>query len=350
MSVNPVLRRELLERWRGRRAFVVVTVYVAALAVVTQLLYWVGRAQLDDRFGFGGFVDMAGGPALGRFLFENLLGLVLLLVLFIGPGYAAAQISGERERRTLALLQVTLVRPWQIVTGKLGASVAWLLLLVVAALPFAAMAFFVGGVAVPDLMRTSAMVVGLTVAMAGIGLGVSSLTRRTTASVVVTYAVVLALTLGTLFAAIIEGAMKEFDPSSDRLVSLYLNPFYGLADAAHVDAFSDVGPSLPSVLSPFGSVLSERIGPQPPPRIVIDREFGAGPATGEFEFPADRPGGGEREPVWLLVLGAYLAMGAVGSAVATYRVRIGAGPLRRRRPGPTGGDSATAGSPGEPAP
>lgn len=339
-AVNPVLRRELLERWRGRRAFVVVTVYVLALAAVVQLLYWVGRASLDDRFGE--FTGVAAGPALGRFLFENLLGLVLLLVLFIAPGYAAAQISGERERRTLALLQVTLVRPWQIVAGKLGASVAWLLLLVVAALPFGATAFFFGGVAVVDLVRAGVTIVGLAVAVAGIGLGISSLARRTTASVVVTYAVVLALTLGTVFAAAVEAVLlRPEDGSFERPVSLYLNPFYGLADAARVDGFGRFGPSLPSVLAPFGSALPRSthpdvIGPErhrpPPPPPGFPGPRPVEPPVVEPAIPEQLPPDEAQEgsqPVWLVVLGAYLLCGAAGCAVATRRV--GAGRTRRRR-------------------
>jgi ABC-2 type transport system permease protein len=331
ITVNPVLRRELVERWRGRRAFVVITAYVALLGLVTVLLYWIAGEFLEDQMRWGGFQALAAGPAVGRFLFENLLAFVLLLVLFIAPGYAAAQISGERERRTLALLQITLVRPAQIVAGKLGASVAWLLLLVVAALPFGAVAFFLGGVSLGDLVRGLVTLVVVAVCVAAISLGISSFTRRTTASVVLTYGLVLALLLGTLFAALVESAVREFRfDEGSRPVAMYANPFYGLADAVRSNARSGgVGAELPSVLTAFGYALpNPRFGGSVVHGIEMAEpdhavEFGGGPVVLEGEVigvdgaDAQRV---ERRPVWLITLGIYLALGVLGFLVATRRV------------------------------
>lgn len=328
-TLNPVLRRELLERWRGRRAFWVITVYVLILALVMVLLYWIGEQFLQQQARWGGAGAFAAGPTIGRFLFENLLAFVLLLVLFIAPGYAAAQIAGERERRTLALLQVTLVRPVDIVLGKLGASLAWLLLLVVAALPLGAAAFFLGGVTGGDLARGVAVVLVVAVSVAAMSLGVSAVTRRTTAAVVLTYAMVLALTLGTVFASVVEAAVQRFDFDADeRPVALYLNPFYGLADSVRANA--SFGSELPSVLTAFGAVL-----PQAHHDAVMIEEavVELGPAEvgrvepmPEVAAPVRR---GERELVWVRTLAAYVVLGLIGLAVATRRVQVGKGPGRR---------------------
>lgn len=320
MTINPVLRRELLERWRGRRAFLVITAYVGLLAAVMQVMSWAGTRILS----FGGFAQGAGGPVLGRFLFENMIAFVMLLVLFIAPGYAAAQISGERERQTLALLQITLVRPWQIVAGKLGASLAWLLLLVVAALPFASAAFFLGGVSVPDLLRATATVIVVAVAVAAVALGISSMVRRTAAAVVMTYAVVLALTLGSAFVSVIEIAVRQFDGGLQRPVAMQVNPFYGLADAARASLF--FGDRLPSILTPFAAVLPDS------QTVFADIDVGEARGNGGGNGGDVEPAAAvQREPVWLRVLALYLVLGAGGFAVATRRVRAGAGPRRRRR-------------------
>ncbi len=334
-AMNPVLRRELLERWRGRRAFLVITIYTAVLAGIVQLLWLVGRAFLREQVRFG-FVDAATGPAMGRYLFENLLGFVLLLVLFIAPGYAAAQIAGERERKTLSLLQVTLVRPWEIVVGKLGASTAWLLLLVIAALPFGAAAFFLGGVTVGDLLRSTFVIVALAVAVAAMSLGVSSITRKTTASIVVTYGLVMLLTLGTLFAAGVEAAMRRFDFDRDtRPIALYLNPFYGLADAARADSFRFSGFELPSVLTPFGAIL-----PDPDffgndvaiARPAIEPAFGPDGAVVDDFFEVDPfEDRRRRQPVWLITLSLYTLFGVGGFVIATQRVKPEVQPLIGRR-------------------
>lgn len=331
-ALNPVLRRELTERWRGRRAFVLLTVYVAVLAAIVLVLYWLGHTLVTPFGDTGGVPGRGGGagPMIGRFLFENLLAVVLLLVLFITPGYAAAQISGERERRSLPLLQVTLLRPLDIVAGKLGAATAWMVLLVLVALPFAATAFFLGGVTVGDLLRSGAYLVGLSVAVAAIGIGVSSLTRRTTASVVVTYGLILFLLVGSLVGTAVELVVRSrpADPvPPPRPLTIYANPFFGLSDATGTSSLH-LGANLPSVLTPFAFALPEspafadRGGPeQLAPMLDPDARGSVG------------------EPVWLVSLAVFGAAGAAGVAVASRRLRPGA---TRARPVPDAGDDGGA--------
>lgn len=381
--VNPVLQRELTERWRSSRAIVTLTVYLALLSLVLYLLYRTGTSALAAQFGqFGGSGAMA-GPLLGRFLLESLLLLVLLLVLFVAPGYAAAQLSGERERRTLPLLQATLLRPRQIVLGKLGAAVAWILVLIVAALPLGATAFFLGGVAIGDLLRGVGFIAAMGVCVAAIALGISSLTRRTTTSIVLTYAMVLALTGGTLFVSGVEFvARSATGRTASTPVAMHANPFVGLADAVvppdgqRMDmgmgglplpltgiAFAlpnrqEVwmgGPGLgppPGFDGPFVPepmpveepvpVMPDAPPPPPPPPLPD-------PAAGYFDGPAMRgpvqmPEGGLGQPgevgpgqppasgrgLWLWVLGLHAGAGLGGLVVATRRLRTGRTTARLR--------------------
>ncbi len=334
---NPVLRRELVERWRGRRAFVVATVYLGLLTAMMLLLLWAATSWLDN--GFGPAVDP--GPTLGRFLLENVLGLVLLLVLFVGPGYAAAQISQERERRTLGLLQITLVSPWRIVTGKLGAASAWLLLLVLLAAPMAAAAFFLGGVTVGDLVRGVTYLAVITVAVAALGIGISSLVRRTVAAVVLTYGLVLLLVGGTVFGAAIEMA---FSRGADRPVTILVNPFVGLADAVRVSENVE----LPTILTPFSFALPEPnrgggFGFGDVPVAVQDRAVGGGFDDSGFTDPGVVLGqdlldaSPERRPVWLALMALYTAAGLLALLVAARRVTPGREP-RLGRAGRRGRD------------
>jgi ABC-type transport system involved in multi-copper enzyme maturation permease subunit len=381
--VNPVLRRELVERWRSRRAPITLTIYLAVLGGIMYALYRMGTAILGSGFGFG-FDASTSGPVLGRFLVEGLLFFVLLLVLFVGPGYAAAQISGERERRTLTLLQVTLLRPFQIVLGKLGASTAWLSLLIVAAVPLGAVAFFLGGIGIADLLRGLLMLILIAVCVAAMGLGISSLTKGTTGAIVLTYGAVLALTLGTFFAAGVEAVLRSVNGQELRTpVALYLNPFFGLADAVNASRISMGGPgSLPSPLgliaetlpgSPAmngfdngamiegGTAEAVEIAPAMPvrgPRPLRADVLRKGKLRGrEVRLTVDGPNRKERQirrvrlrpapmpvpapgpppdmvlaqpeireegrqPVWLIVLALYMLLGALGLLVATRRMRI----------------------------
>ena len=385
-AANPVLKREVVERWRSRRAPMTLTIYLAVLGGIMYLLYRAGIAVLRSQFGFG-FDPATAGPALGRFLVEGLFFFVLLLVLFVGPGYAAAQISGERERKTLTLLQVTLLRPISIVLGKLGAATAWLTLLVVAAVPLGAVAFFLGGIGITDLLRGGFMLVVIAVSVAAIGLGISSMTRRTTGSIVLTYGAVLTLVLGTLFLAGVEAIVRSTRGQQVHTpIALYFNPFFGLADAVNAARPSEAGMSaLPSPLGLIAEALpgaplvggeaafAEDMGMveggggmafeemevavpaevEPPPNTnntkvkrdkpprrnrernevppginkpVDDRPLVApvGPPLIAEPVPAivEQPRQARRQPVWLIVMGLYLAMGGLGLLIATRRLRV----------------------------
>src|SRR5205085_6000411 len=92
----------------------------------------------------------------GRSIYHWLLFVMLALICFIVPGLTAGAIAGERERQTLIPLQITLLSPRSIVFGKLLASLAFVVLLVVAALPFLSVSFLLGGVAASEVVKASA--------------------------------------------------------------------------------------------------------------------------------------------------------------------------------------------------
>lgn len=205
LSVNPVLRRELVERMRGRRAFLTLTLYLAALSVILYVAYQAGKndSSLANRsfegdFGFGPAVDPTQIASVGRGIFEWLLFFMLVLVLFMVPGQVSGAIAGERERQTLVPLQITLLRPRSILLGKIGAALAFLILLMVATVPLLAVTYLIGGVTVGDVLGGVGLVV-----LVGLALGcgcaaISAFTRRVQMATVLSYGLVLGLLLGTL--------------------------------------------------------------------------------------------------------------------------------------------------------
>lgn len=340
-TVNPVLTRELTERWRGRRAVATLTGYLTVLSLLAYLLYRIGRSVLLNQAGFG--PDLAGGgPLLGRFLVEGMLFFGLVGILFVAPGYAATQIAGERERRTLGLLQLTLLTPWHIVYGKLAASIAWLLLLVVATLPVGAVAFFLGGVAPSDLLAGLGFLLLVAICIAAIGLGISAVTKRTTAAVILTYGVVLLIVVGTLFASLAEFIVRDTQRVNPQTpVALYANPFFGLSDA--VDAVSADLPGraqLPSPLSLFAAAHPSRFEERPNQgAVAVDRAEPAPGAGVEVVEPPELPepeqrSGGPWLPVWAITGGLHVLLGVGGLFVATRRVGRIEGKRSRQAPEP----------------
>lgn len=333
---NPVLRRELLERWRGKRALIVITGYLALLGIFTILLAWIGLNLLNQQFRFEGGGATGSGPMLGRFLVENLLAVTLGLALLLAPAYASTQISGERERKTLALLRITLIRPGQIVLGKLGASVAWLLLLILAAVPLMAIGFFLGGITLPQVLRGMFTLICMTVAIASIGIGISSMTKRSTPALIITLMTVGAITIGTLFAGLVEGVSRDFSFNGGRPVSTLVNPFVALADAVDANrGASFFGSRLDSVLTGFGALL---------PNEEQDQNFAGGGVMMDFAGPGQveemmvtsvpppgmfpgKPGvidvGGEASasrPYWLWSSAFYLVLGLLFLRIAAIKV------------------------------
>ena len=226
--LNPVLARELTERMRGPRAMVMLSGYLGVLGLVLVLVY---RSKVDaanSRFGGSPVVELA---TAGQGIFEWTLLFTMLLVLFLVPGFTAGSVVGERERQTLMPMQVSLLRPRSIVLGKLGASVVFTLLLVLATLPLLTVAYLIGGVTFPEIVRGLAMVMFTAVGVAAVSLACSTFMKRVQTATVASYGLVLLLCGGTLAAFGVALELGRSGPDDPPLILLAPNPVVALADA-----------------------------------------------------------------------------------------------------------------------
>jgi ABC-type transport system involved in multi-copper enzyme maturation permease subunit len=229
-ALNPVLARELKERMRGKRTVVILTAYLAILAVAAQLIY---RSASRDRAGVIVGPDPLAAASVGRSMFETLLTFMVVMVLFIVPGMTAGAVAGERERRTLAPLQVTLLSPRSILSGKLMASLVFGIYLVVAALPLVSVSYMVGGVTIAEVARGIAMVLAIAVTIACISLACSTFLKMVQPAILASYALVLALLAGTFLVYGAEALLHEqsiTNRSDPNKAVLILNPLLATAD------------------------------------------------------------------------------------------------------------------------
>lgn len=120
----------------------------------------------------------------------------LFLVCFIAPAFTAGAISGEREKRTYDLLVTTLLPARSIVLGKLISALAYVVLLILAAVPLESLAFMLGGVAPEEVVIASIVLLVTALVYGSIGIFYSSLARSSILSTVLTYATALLTTLG----------------------------------------------------------------------------------------------------------------------------------------------------------
>ena len=198
---------------RGRRAFVILSVYLVLLAGFA----WMVELIMERTYstGFGGNSTYA-SAAIGQGIFAGLLMLETLLVAFLAPMATAGSISLEREKQTLEMLAATPITSLAIVLGKLLSALIYVWLLIAASIPLTAVVFVFGGVAPDDLLHGYLVLVVTALGFGSFGLLCSSLVKRTQAATAITIFGVLAISMGSLFVIFFWQALATGDPTGGR--------------------------------------------------------------------------------------------------------------------------------------
>jgi ABC-2 type transport system permease protein len=200
-----ILTLELRQRVRGIAWYVLLGVFVAILAIVTILL----------TIAFTGYGYDSEETVAGAAIYSTIIYFVLLLGTLVAPALSGNAINGDRDAGTLATTQVTLITTGQLVVGKFLAAWVTALAFLAASLPFIAYASLIGGL---DVMTgfVSTLVLAFELGViAAIGVGLSGIITRPLFSIVATYLVVAALSIGTLIAFTLGGlAVQTTDTRS----------------------------------------------------------------------------------------------------------------------------------------
>lgn len=243
--------KELRGRMRGRRAFVVLTVYLTLIAGVAWMIESIAERSLANSFGGSSNVS----AQIGQGIFAALLILEMVIVIVLAPSFTAGAISLEREKQTIDLLITTPISSLAIVLGKLFSALVYLFLVIVASVPLTALVFVYGGAGPEDLVKGYVVLLVTAFGLGSVGVFCSSLARRTQPATVITYALVLLVTFGTVLgwvfwgslgnqASVISSEPQPADGTSggavrDTVVAtparppealLWLNPFVSIAD------------------------------------------------------------------------------------------------------------------------
>lgn len=203
-SISAVSAKESRWRMRGRRAFVIVTIYVALLSLLVYAVYqfMYDRALMQAQWESDGlsvdFVSGALSAQIGQAIFGAILVLQTVLTVMVAPALTSGAFSVEREKQTLDLLITTPVSTLGLVVGKLISSLAYVFLLIAASVPLMSVVFAFGGLAPEDLVRAYILLIAVAFGIGSLGLFMSALTKRTQLSTVLSYLIVLGLMFGTL--------------------------------------------------------------------------------------------------------------------------------------------------------
>lgn len=139
MFVGPLFSREVLTAPRQLKHFLVRAGYVVALFV---LLYTLGQVT----FGWQQERQLGDLARFGAICFQVLTLLQLILVVFFSLLFAAGNIAQEKDRKTLILLLMTDLRNYELVLGKLAASLLLVAVLLAVSLPALVLTSLLGGI------------------------------------------------------------------------------------------------------------------------------------------------------------------------------------------------------------
>lgn len=285
----------------------------------------------------------AGGTDNGRDagppLFGGVMLFVLGLALLVVPALTAQSVNGDRERGTLAVLQVSRLTAADIALGKLAAAWGTALVFLALTVPVVLWALAEGGLPFLNVLATMlivALLLGVTVAVAQ---ALSAIVARSITSALLSYLTVFALTVGTLIAFGLATALttEQVQESYEQpAVDNNGQPIPGQTDTQTFTSNRARPDRVWPLLAPNPFVVLADAAPRlPAPRYAQGREqprpldpLGElGDAVREARRPpAARQGGVFREPpdagpVWPYGLAFDLLLGLAAVAVTIRRLR-----------------------------
>jgi ABC-type transport system involved in multi-copper enzyme maturation permease subunit len=306
--MNPVLSREILERFRTRRAPWFIFGWTLGIGMIAYVVYLVSQQVANGLFGMGRLVATG---FMGRFLFQAMALLMMTAVVMVVPGITALSVVGERERQTLSLLQVTQLSPLQLILGKLTSSLSYFLLLLMAIAPIMALPLLFGGMSFGDVLGALGVMLLTAVMIGSVSLLISARARSSRGAVAGSYGfsfIVAFFTIALLLAELllVRGAGGAIVPARGREVySSWLNPYVAMVDAVQtpLSIRNEVQ------LTPFTPIDS----------LLYARQGISGSMLGGFAVPAGGVVGSDgsqlvrlrRGPVWLRTGIIYLVITAL---------------------------------------
>ena len=339
--------KELRGRMRGRRAFIVVTLFLFLLGAFALMVEPQAASRVGGRTGMSAAFASA---QIGQVVFAALLMLMTLQVVFLAPSSTAGTLSLEREKQTLDMLIATPISSLAIIVGKLLSALAWVFLLVAASVPMLAVVFVFGGVGPESVLPGYLVLLAVALGLGSFGLLCSTLLKRTIAATAVTIFGVLAVTIGTAFILVFWNDLSGFDENGNRtghfgirtpVILAYMNPFIAQADVMCTteNTFGGEWCELTNGFVPTSGIVFVDGGgsePMPPPGApqvdpAVDPNSGKPEpgVSGGDDGVANQvvPFGQEREWLWPRSVATWLILSVIFTLISVQAVS----PTRRWR-------------------
>jgi ABC-2 type transport system permease protein len=204
---NPIILKELRYRMRSWRGLFDVAFFSFLLSILGLLIYNSSfnssRSFYSTGYGYTYSYGVTRSQELGTNYFLAIVVAQLFIIGILAPGLSSNTIANEKERQTYDVMLVTLLKPIEIVTGKLFAALSYLLLVVLAGIPIASVAFLMGGVG-PEEIAMALVILVLSCIMVGcIGVFWSARVRTAREATRNTFLTIIAIGIALPFGLII---------------------------------------------------------------------------------------------------------------------------------------------------
>jgi ABC-2 type transport system permease protein len=215
---NPILIKDFRTRMRGNRAFILLSIHLLIIAVISILSY----LSLKTSISYSNPIDNR--TYSGKAIFGLILSFELIMVSFVAPALTASSISSERENQTYDLLRATLLPARRLVLGKFASGFIFLLLLLFTSIPLQAPAFIFCGVLLEEIMIGTLILIMSAFGFCAIGIYLSSKLRRTLTTTVLSYTFTMLLVFGVpifllaalfIFGVSFENILDDLNPITE---------------------------------------------------------------------------------------------------------------------------------------
>ena len=235
MLAGPLLTREAMTAPRHPKLFLIRAGYLAAFVV---LMYTAGQATFERR----PVQTLGDSAAFGQFLFNLFAMVQLTLAAAAALLFSSSNVSQEKDRRTLVLLLMTDLTSFELVTGKLAASLLLVVMLIGVSMPVFAMLAVLGGISAAQIFWVEAVCLS-TSALVGSWSTLVAYWRDKTFQTLA-----ICVIGGLLFVGVVEGVSAIGGPSLGWLAQVW-NPYRAMASVL------DPLASQPDMVSPVPTAL-----------------------------------------------------------------------------------------------
>ena len=199
--LNPLLKKEIRTRMRGKTVFIVENLYLLLIAGVLLLVFYLS-SQAGEYLGWN----------VGRTVFQTITVLQAVLLVLVSPSIVASSITLEREQKTFDILLATPLSERKIIWNKLLAAISYFLLLIVISVPLLCICFILGGISPGEILLAYLVTLLSVMVYGAIGLYFSVIFKRTVASVPVSNLVVILIIVMTAYLSQALGALSTINP------------------------------------------------------------------------------------------------------------------------------------------